>query len=69
MSGQRNQHSVQQAKEHGVHRNIFLLEHLIDGAEKKNLPFATRPVREDIQSETVDLGIQRQGVEVFLCLL
>lgn len=56
MSGQWNQHSVQQAQEHGVQRIIFVLEHLINGAEKKNLHFTRWPVREHLQSGTVDMG-------------
>lgn len=58
--GQWKQHSVQQPQKYGVQRNVFVLEHLIDGAQKKNLAFTTRPVREDLQSETVDGGIQTQ---------
>lgn len=41
----------------------------MDGAEKKNLAFTSRPIRGDLQSEAVDWGIQAQSMKVFLCLL
>lgn len=69
VSGQGEQHSVQQAQEHGVQRNISVLEHLIDCAEKKNLSFTARPVGEDLQFETADRATQTQSMEVFPCLL